>query len=49
VTAGYDAGVLTVRVAGAYVGTTARQIPVTTAAPAAVGTTPESTEAPAEA
>jgi HSP20 family molecular chaperone IbpA len=30
VTASYDAGVLTVRVAGAYTGTQARQIPVTT-------------------
>lgn len=40
VAATYDAGVLTVRVAGAYADTTARQIPVTAAAPA-----PESTEA----
>ena len=46
VAATYDAGVLTVRVTGAYAGTTARQIPVTTAAPAAVEATPE---APAEA
>jgi HSP20 family protein len=30
VTASYDAGVLTVRVAGAYTGTQARRIPVTT-------------------
>jgi HSP20 family protein len=49
VAATYDAGVLTVRVTDAYAGTTARQIPVTTTAPAAVETAPESTEAPAEA
>jgi HSP20 family protein len=36
VTASYDAGILTVRVSGAYAGTTARQIPVSAAAPAAV-------------
>ena len=30
VAASYDAGVLTVRVSGAYAGTTARQIPVKT-------------------
>lgn len=53
VAASYDAGVLTVRVTGAYAGTTARQIPVTTTAPAAVEAaveaTPKSAEAPAEA
>ena len=49
VAATYDAGILTVRVTDAYAGTTARQIPVTTAAPAAVETALESTEAPAEA
>ena len=48
VAATYDAGVLTVRVSGVYADTTARRIPVTAAAPAAVAT-PESTEAPAEA
>ncbi len=41
VAATYDAGVLTVRVAGAYAGTGARQIPVKASAPAV--------EAPAEA
>lgn len=46
VAATYDAGVLTVRVTGAYAGTTARQIPVK-ATPAAV-TAPESAEAPTE-
>jgi len=46
VAATYDAGVLTVRVSGAYAGATARQIPVTAAPPAAVEATPE---APAEA
>ncbi len=46
VAATYDAGVLTVRVSGAYASTSARQIPVT-AAPAAVSA-PESSEAPAE-
>jgi HSP20 family molecular chaperone IbpA len=35
VTASYDAGVLTVRVAGAYAGTQAHRIPVTTGADAA--------------
>jgi HSP20 family molecular chaperone IbpA len=45
VAATYDAGVLTVRVTGAYAGSSARQISITTAAPAAV----ESAEAPAEA
>ncbi len=41
VAASYDAGVLSVRVAGAHAGAGARQIPVTTA-PAAVEATPES-------
>ena len=45
VAATYDAGVLTVRVTGAYAGTTARQIPVTAAPTAAVEAAPESTEA----
>jgi HSP20 family protein len=35
-TATYDAGVLTVRVAGAYTGSAARRIPVTVAAPVAI-------------
>ena len=35
-TASYDAGVLTVRVAGAYTGTTPTRIPVTAAAPTAI-------------
>lgn len=35
VTASYDAGVLSVRVAGAYTGTEARQIAITTGTPAA--------------
>ena len=46
VAATYDAGVLTVRVTGAYAGTTARQIPVTSAK--AVESA-EAVEAPAEA
>lgn len=49
VSATYDAGVLTVRVAGAHATTPARRIQVTTAAPVAVATSgAESTEAPAE-
>ena len=43
VSASYDAGVLSVRVAGAYAGTEARQIAVATAAPA-VEASPEATE-----
>ena len=46
VAATYDAGVLTVRVTGAYAGTTARQIPVTSAKAVEPA---EAAEAPAEA
>jgi HSP20 family molecular chaperone IbpA len=43
-TATYDAGVLTVRVGGAYAGSTARRIPVTGAHPVAVDTAPAGDE-----
>jgi HSP20 family molecular chaperone IbpA len=45
VAASYDAGMLTVRVTGAYAGTAARQIPVTTTAATAVEAAPESADA----
>jgi HSP20 family protein len=48
VSATYDAGVLTVRVAGAHATTPARRIEVTTAAPVAVTTADAGTEAAAE-
>lgn len=41
VSASYDAGVLSVRVAGVYAGTGARRIPVTTGTPEADGTAAE--------
>ena len=45
VTANYDAGVLSIRVAGAYAGTTPRRIPVNGLTPGVVGAEPTGQDA----